>query len=192
MLANMGDVASSKSAMKTVAPEFSALTIILRSTGPVISTRRSSRSLGDRRDLPVAVANRISSPGENRATCPASNSFWRSARRASSSNRRRLKRRCRSARNASASALRISACRPPGSARISIPAAAESSVMRSLRKGVRNLSRKLVDRFAAFGEGRSPCALSLMRLYRPRHTGRPRKQRASRAAEWESTPSGRT
>ena len=34
--------ASSKSAMKTRAPELSALIIILRSTGPVISTRRSS------------------------------------------------------------------------------------------------------------------------------------------------------
>ena len=37
---------SSKSAMKTFAPELSALMIILRSTGPVISTRRSSRSAG--------------------------------------------------------------------------------------------------------------------------------------------------
>ena len=46
MLANIGEVASSKSAMKTFAPEFSALTIILRSTGPVISTRRSRRSAG--------------------------------------------------------------------------------------------------------------------------------------------------
>ena len=32
--------------MKTFAPEFSALITILRSTGPVISTRRSSRSFG--------------------------------------------------------------------------------------------------------------------------------------------------
>ena len=32
--------------MNTLAPEFSALMIILRSTGPVISTRRSSRSAG--------------------------------------------------------------------------------------------------------------------------------------------------
>ena len=46
MLAKTGEVASSKSAMKTLAPEFSALTIILRSTGPVISTRRSRRSAG--------------------------------------------------------------------------------------------------------------------------------------------------
>jgi len=37
---------SSKSAIYTLAPEFKALMIILRSTGPVISTRRSSRSFG--------------------------------------------------------------------------------------------------------------------------------------------------
>ena len=39
-------MASSKSAMKTLAPELRALIIILRSTGPVISTRRSWRSGG--------------------------------------------------------------------------------------------------------------------------------------------------
>ena len=39
-------MASSKSAMKTLAPELSALMIIFRSTGPVISTRRSRRSAG--------------------------------------------------------------------------------------------------------------------------------------------------
>ena len=45
-LSQVGESASSKSAMKTRAPELSALIIILRSTGPVISTRRSSRSAG--------------------------------------------------------------------------------------------------------------------------------------------------
>src|SRR5207302_5082305 len=44
--AQVGDVASSKSAMNTCAPELSALMIILRSVGPVISTRRSCRSRG--------------------------------------------------------------------------------------------------------------------------------------------------
>ena len=42
----VGVVESSKSAMKTLAPELRALMIILRSTGPVISTRRSWRSAG--------------------------------------------------------------------------------------------------------------------------------------------------
>lgn len=42
----VGAFESSKSAMKTDAPEFKALMTILRSTGPVISTRRSRRSFG--------------------------------------------------------------------------------------------------------------------------------------------------
>ncbi len=53
----VGEFASSKSAMKTLAPELSALITILRSTGPVISTRRSAISCGDRRDPPVPVAD---------------------------------------------------------------------------------------------------------------------------------------
>ena len=40
-LLHVGESESSKSAMKPRAPEFSALMTILRSTGPVISTRRS-------------------------------------------------------------------------------------------------------------------------------------------------------
>ena len=43
----VGEFASSKSAMKTFAPELSALITILRSTGPVISTRRSAISSGN-------------------------------------------------------------------------------------------------------------------------------------------------
>ena len=45
-LAQGGDRASSKSAMNTLAPELRALIIIFRSTGPVISTLRLSRSAG--------------------------------------------------------------------------------------------------------------------------------------------------
>ena len=44
---HVGELASSKSAMNTLAPELSALITILRSTGPVISTRRSAISSGD-------------------------------------------------------------------------------------------------------------------------------------------------
>jgi len=40
--AHVGEFASSKSARKTLAPELRALMTIFRSTGPVISTRRSS------------------------------------------------------------------------------------------------------------------------------------------------------
>ena len=46
MLSQVGQLASSKSAMKVEAPQLSALITILRSVGPVISTRRSSRSCG--------------------------------------------------------------------------------------------------------------------------------------------------
>ena len=42
MLNQLGEVASSKSAIHTLAPEFSALMLILRLGGPVISHRRSS------------------------------------------------------------------------------------------------------------------------------------------------------
>ncbi len=41
-----GALESSKSAINTLAPEFRALITILRSGGPVISTRLSSRSVG--------------------------------------------------------------------------------------------------------------------------------------------------
>ena len=53
----VGDSESSKSAMKTFAPELSALIIILRSTGPVISTRRLLEVGRGRRHLPVAAAD---------------------------------------------------------------------------------------------------------------------------------------
>jgi hypothetical protein len=43
MLDQVGEFESSKSAMKVLAPELRALMTILRSVGPVISTRRSSR-----------------------------------------------------------------------------------------------------------------------------------------------------
>ncbi len=58
MLAKAGEDASSKSAMNTLAPELSALTIILRSTGPVISTRRSRRSAGIGATFQSAFADR--------------------------------------------------------------------------------------------------------------------------------------
>ncbi len=46
MLAQVGEQESSKSAMNALTGAFSALMTILRSTGPVISTRRSCRSGG--------------------------------------------------------------------------------------------------------------------------------------------------
>ena len=53
----VGEFASSKSAMKTLAPELSALITIFRSVGPVISTRRSWRSGGASATCHVALAD---------------------------------------------------------------------------------------------------------------------------------------
>ena len=76
MLAKTGEDASSKSAMKTLAPEFSALTIILRSTGPVISTRRSRRSAGILATLQSPSRMDLVS-GRKSGNLPASKSSWR-------------------------------------------------------------------------------------------------------------------
>ena len=81
-LLQVGESASSRSAMKTLAPELSALMTILRSPGPVISTRRSSRSAGASatRQSPCAGLDPGSLAAQERP---------RRARRASSSSRRR-------------------------------------------------------------------------------------------------------
>ena len=56
--------------MNTFAPELSALMIILRSAGPVISTRRSCRSAGIGGDVPLALADGARLGAGNRAACP--------------------------------------------------------------------------------------------------------------------------
>ena len=131
MLAKTGEEASSKSAMKTLAPELSALTIILRSTGPVISTRRSSRSAGIGATFQSPSRTDFVSARKSGAR-PASNSFCRSIRRASSSSRRALNLRCSPARNVSASTLRISSKRGPEAARSSTPGNGEELDMKGL------------------------------------------------------------
>ena len=55
-LAQVGESASSRQHMKTLAPELSALMTIFASAGPVSSTRRSSRSGGRGRDRPFGLA----------------------------------------------------------------------------------------------------------------------------------------
>ncbi len=55
---------SSKSDMNTFAPELSALMIILRSTGPVISARRSCRSAGAGATFQLRVVPDVSGLGE--------------------------------------------------------------------------------------------------------------------------------
>ena len=57
-LGQVGQLASSRSASHTLAPELRALMAILAGVaGPVISTRRSCRAGGAGGDLPVAVAD---------------------------------------------------------------------------------------------------------------------------------------
>ena len=106
----VGELASSKSAMNTRAPELSALITIFRSTGPVISTRRSAISSGNgairqspSRTDAVSVRKSGSSPPASRA--------WRSARRASSSARPSRNSRSRSVRNSTPSGVRTSSVR---------------------------------------------------------------------------------
>ena len=100
-----GALASSKSAMNTLAPELRALMIILRSTGPVISTRRSCRSsgVGATRQSPSRTA---CVSARNAGRSPARRRACRSWRARSTSCRRGSKRRARSATNASASGVR--------------------------------------------------------------------------------------
>ena len=127
----VGEAASSKSAMKQDAPQLSALMIILRSTGPVISTRRSSRSAG----VPATVQSpsRIALvSGRKAGSSPASIRAWKAARASSRRRRSSPKRRSSMATKAQASSVRISST--PGTAGPSIstpvPMGAFSSLLR--------------------------------------------------------------
>src|SRR3954452_24724313 len=110
MFAQLGELESSKSAMNPRAPELRALMTILRSVGPVISTRRSRRSCGTgaTRQSPSRTS-RVSS--RKPRLPPASSMARRSARRRSRSWRTGSKRSCKLATNASASSVRTSSNR---------------------------------------------------------------------------------
>ena len=88
MFSQVGEFESSKSAMNTLAPQLSALITILRSVGPVISTRRSCRSLRRRPPRSIRSRGSIAVSGRKSGSLPASNSAWRRARAAISSRRR--------------------------------------------------------------------------------------------------------
>jgi hypothetical protein len=108
----VGELASSKSAMNTFAPEFRALMIILRSTGPVISTLRSSRSAGSFATfqspaLTEAVSGRKSHPSA------VSKPFARARRAARSSSTRPPK--VLTSDSTKASAAGVSTVSKPGS-----------------------------------------------------------------------------
>jgi hypothetical protein len=81
MFAQVGALESSKSAMNTLAPQLSALMTILRSVGPVISTRRSCRSRGTGPTV-HSVSRTDFVSGRKSGRAPASNAAWRRARAA--------------------------------------------------------------------------------------------------------------
>ena len=88
MFVQVGEFASSKSAMNIRAPELSALMTILRSIGPVISTRRSSRSAGTGATVQSVLADLARLGQEVGQLAGRRSARCRSARRASSSRRR--------------------------------------------------------------------------------------------------------
>ena len=94
--------------MKTFAPELKALIIIFRSTGPVISTHRFCRSGGVGATI-HSLSRTFFVSGRKSGIFPASKSFCRSARRASSFSRVGLNCRWSLATKSRASSVRMAA-----------------------------------------------------------------------------------
>ena len=118
-LGQLGQLASSRSASHTLAPELSALIAILAGlAGPVISTRRSCSATG--------AAATCQSPSRTSAVSGRKSSDWAAAafsrlptRAASSSSRRGANLWCSCSTNASASGVKISSARAIGAASVS-------------------------------------------------------------------------
>ena len=93
MFSHSGVLASSRSASQTFAPELSALIVILRSVGPVISTRRSTRP-GRRVGHPprVVLADVLGLGEEVQRAAGGQLGVALPARASSSSRRRRVER----------------------------------------------------------------------------------------------------
>src|SRR5215217_4159689 len=119
-LVHGGERASSKSAMKTLAPELSALIIIFRSTGPVISTRRSFKSAGV--GATCQLRSRISRVSSRKlGSSPPRRHRWTSRRRWSSAWRRGPKCRPSSSTKSSDSGVMIWRASGSSGARICSP-----------------------------------------------------------------------
>jgi hypothetical protein len=86
MFVHVGELESSKSAMKPEAPELRALMTIFRLVGPVISTRRFCSASGSGA-IVQSPSRTACEPARKSSVPPASSSFWRSTRAASSSRR---------------------------------------------------------------------------------------------------------
>ena len=138
--AHVGEFESSKSAMNIFAPELRALITIFRSTGPVISTRRSCSSAGTgatRQSLPRTSF--VS--GRKSGSSPSRSSSARSCLAASSSRRRGPNRRSSSVRNATASGVSTcSSMRGLYGVTTSSPSAATSASRVSRPSGQRTTS----------------------------------------------------
>ena len=121
MFSQSGVLASSKSASHTFAPELSALMVIFRSVGPVISTRRSTRPGAGEATRHSGSSLMCRVAGRKSSVPPADSSCCRAARAASSSARLAPKSRWSMAIRFSASGVRISSNRSPGGPVISMP-----------------------------------------------------------------------
>ncbi len=93
--------------MNIFAPEFNALITIFRSTGPVISTRRSCKSFGSGA-ITQSPSRICFVSGRKSSFSPASSRFWRSCRASNSSLRRASNFSCRARTNSRASGVKIS------------------------------------------------------------------------------------
>ena len=102
----VGELASSKSAMNTFAPELSALMTILRSDRPGDLDAAIAQVGRDRRDRPRGVAHR-SGLGQEVEPRPRVDPACRSSRRRNNSSRRGPNWRCNVSKNSSASGVRI-------------------------------------------------------------------------------------
>ena len=131
--AQVGESESSRSAMKTRAPELRALIIIFGSAGPVISTRRSSRSAGagaTRQSAAADVGGLGQEVGHDRRRRGRA---WRFLRAARSSAGAAPNWRWRSARNSSASGVRTRSSPSDGRPRTSTPGGGGHAAGRRLR-----------------------------------------------------------
>ena len=180
--------------MKTRAPELSALIIILRSTGPVISTRRSRRSAGGGCDLPVVLGARARSPAARRRPAPpAARAAARAARAGSGSARDGAARRSSSAsgeRTSASPGREARACSMPGELRFLGRARERERRALAETPGARRRSSRRRPRAG----GGSPCSrrsssveLALLELDVRRHAALARSRRRART----STRSGR-
>jgi hypothetical protein len=128
-LPDVGVLLSSKSAMKIFAPQVSALLTSLRSAGPVISTRRSTRpgASGATRQSPCRTSL---VPAGNSGSVPPARSASRIARDSGSSARRGPNVACSTASSSSAPAVRTCSQPPSQDAPTSTPGTLGALLMR--------------------------------------------------------------